>query len=619
VKRRIAVVAFALGALLLAGGPAPAVDRAAVEKAIERGVKHLKKEQLRNGTWSHAQIGATALAGLTLLECGVPPDDPAVRRAAAAVRSVCGEVTYNYSLTLAILFLDRLGEPIDTALIQSMTVRLLGGQNAEGAWGYNSPRPSPEEVRRLNGLLKQNRELTTGRKPPRPAEDGGGNAGALPREIRAQLDQLRLSPDQFSDNSNTQFAILALWVARRHGMPVERALAAAERRFRGTQNPDGAWDYHLAPPGFRDDPGKRRGYGPYPSMTCAGLLGLALGYGANEPVLRTDPKGGGAAPAAKDPGQDPAIRNGLRALAAVVGMKIGTRGARTTPSAVGNLYYFLWSLERVAVIYDLETIGEKDWYNWGAEILLANQAGSGGWVNGRCAEGNADTCFALLFLTRVNLAKDLTRTLKGRVRDPGKVELRGGDLADGEGPIKVRKPDAEPPPGRQPDEGPKPGPGPKAGPDAEAERIAAAAVEATGAKQDHLLEALRDKKGNAYTDALAQVIGKLDGPAKKKARDALAERLSRMNSATLGEKLQEEDKEVRRAAALACAMREDKAHCARLIELLYDSDPAVSRAAHAALKSLSGQDLGPPADATRAEMTRAVAAWRAWWKENGKK
>ena len=43
----------------------------------------------------------------------------------------------------------------------------------------------------------------------------------------------------------------------------------------------------------------------------------------------------------------------------------------------GRTYYFLWSLERVAVALDLDTIGKKDWYGWGAEILLENQAPNG--------------------------------------------------------------------------------------------------------------------------------------------------------------------------------------------------------------------------------------------------
>src|SRR5204862_5939404 len=69
------------------------------------------------------------------------------------------------------------------------------------------------------------------------------------------------------DNSLTQFAILALCAARKHGVPVERCLAFVEARFRNYQHADGSWGYVLRSPSRRD------------SMTCAGLLGLAVGRG----------------------------------------------------------------------------------------------------------------------------------------------------------------------------------------------------------------------------------------------------------------------------------------------------------------------------------------------------
>jgi hypothetical protein len=132
-------------------------------------------------------------------------------------------------------------------------------------------------------------------------------------------------------------------------------------------------------------------------------------------------------------------------------------------------------------------------------------------------------------------------------------------------------------------------------------------------KQDQTLKELRDHKGAAYTEALASAIPQLDGEARKKAREALAERMARMTSATLGVKLEDDAPEVRRAAALAVAMKEDSAHAYKLIEMLDDRETTVALAAHAALKSLSGEDHGPAKGATRQEHARAVLAWKAWW------
>jgi hypothetical protein len=134
-------------------------------------------------------------------------------------------------------------------------------------------------------------------------------------------------------------------------------------------------------------------------MTCVGLLGLALGHGA---VLPT-----GAARSAPNV-DDPAIRKGLEALARSVGDPQQLRGV-PEPSL-----YFLWSLERVAMLYRLPTIGGKDWYGWGARILVSQQGAGGAWFvnNYPGTDAPIDTAFALLFLHRSNLVQDLTERLQ---------------------------------------------------------------------------------------------------------------------------------------------------------------------------------------------------------------
>ena len=144
------------------------------------------------------------------------------------------------------------------------------------------------------------------------------------------------------DNSNTQFAILGVWAARRHGAPVERSVALIAARFRQSQNGDGSWGYNLNSTIRRD------------SMTCAGLLGLAVGRAGGESADK-----------------DPAIARGLQFLGQKVqkpgGVKPRKGRANTLKlgaDSIGDLYW-LWSVERVGVIYSLPTIGGKDWYAWG--------------------------------------------------------------------------------------------------------------------------------------------------------------------------------------------------------------------------------------------------------------
>jgi hypothetical protein len=133
-------------------------------------------------------------------------------------------------------------------------------------------------------------------------------------------------------------------------------------------------------------------------MTGVGLIGLAVGHGLAHQ---------GRA-AAGGPVQDPLIIKGFVALTQHVGEPAG----RTEKLPMNNLY-FLWSLERVAVLYNLPKIGKKDWYRWGAEILVANQGPNGEWDKGGYpgAHPVLDTCLALLFLRRANLASDLTSRL----------------------------------------------------------------------------------------------------------------------------------------------------------------------------------------------------------------
>lgn len=601
---------LALLGLLLLTVPAHASDQAAVKASVERGVVYLKKLQTENGTWPRNEMGATSLAALTLLECDVPANDPVIQKAATAIRKSSIRETHTYSLTLALLFLDRLGEPNDAPLIESLAVRLLAGQNRSGGWGYRCPATPESEVRRLEALLDQPRRTP----PEKEPADGKRERRPLPREIQEQLALIARSPpptdDTLGDNSNTQFGAMALWIARRYSIPTEPAAVRLDTRFRGTQSPVGGWGYHHTPRGQGDPQAT-------PSMTCAGLLGLAVGHGIVNEASR-----GRLVP---DISKDISIRAGLAALGTAIDHPSSKKpGNPPVPvvSRSGGFYYFIWSLERVAMVFSLETIGGKDWHLWGSEILLASQKPDGSWV-GEYAQGGADTCFALLFLVRANLARDLTASLRGRIQDPGEVVLRAGGV-DGSSLQPGRLKPALDPKENTPA---KPVPEPKDKPltpvvpavDAETARLAARLVEAKGERQDEALALLRDSKGVEYTQALAAAIPQLNGTVKSKARDALAERLTRMSSATLRDKLEDDDPEVRRAAALACAMKDDKAHLRKLIDLLEDREESVVRAARAALKSLSNQDFGPAAGATPADRARAVAAWKNWWsKQSGK-
>ncbi len=199
-----------------------------------------------------------------------------------------------------------------------------------------------------------------------------------------------------TDNSNTQFAILALLAAQRHDVPMARSLNLLVRRFQTSQNADGSWGYHYLLGG---------GLPEQPPMTAVGLLGLAVGHGL-------------AGNAGEKKVNDPAILKGLAALSKHVGPPAGRMHALPQP----NLY-LLFSIERVGVLYDLPRIAGKDWYRWGAEALVANQEELGNWNKGGYpgATRACDTCLALLFLKRANLAVGLRENLPF---DPEELERK---------------------------------------------------------------------------------------------------------------------------------------------------------------------------------------------------
>jgi hypothetical protein len=590
--------------MLASVSPAAPTDDA--KKAIERGVAALKLLPPEGTNVKKHPPGSIALWALTLLECDIPAADPLIQKAARELRQHSIELTHNYSLALAILFFDRLGEPADIYLIQSLAVRLFAGQTYADGWSYNSPRPGAEEVRRLTSWLKQ-RNAVTAKEAPKPPVDKK-KLPTLPAELQEQLKLMKQAGGDtdnrgVGDNSNTQFAVMALWVARRYGIPVEDAMARVNTRFRKTQGGDSGWAYVPSTVG--------QGEGSTASMTCAGLLALAMSHGvAVETTQRADPK----SPAARlpiEPAKDLAIRNALLALGSV----IGTAKDQSSPKGgvvLNKGYYFLWSLERVGVAYNLNTIGNKDWYAWGSDILLSSQRPDGTW---RGEEGpEIDTCFALLFLRRANLARDLSAALKG-MTDPGQVTLKVGGVG-GQELIDKRLKSGIDVTSKTGDQSaislPK-------DLDPETAKLCLELLKADAQRQPQVLERLKESKGVVYTDALAAAIPRLSGTVQDKARDALAERFLRMSAATLRGKFTEEDVEVRVAAIRACATKDDKSHIPDLIGLLNDREARVTQATHKALTLLARQDFGPAANATAVERDKAIVAWKAWWQKQANK
>lgn len=535
--------------------PARGQTQAEIAKSIENGVKYLKSVQQQNGMWDispqglpaeakgkDGQLGTTALVALTLLEVGDVDNDPdlkeRIRKAAEVIRSNNhANLTFTYSLATSIWFLDklidthdnpggkryRLAEPeADRRLILELAARLAKGQNKDGGWTYNVP---------------------------------------MGKETLHEGD----------DNSNTQFAVLALWTARRHGFNPDAQLRAAEARFLKHQSKqDGGWSYVV---------GNETNASTAP-MTCSGLIGLAVGHAIkvkkrttkfvaqDKPAVDSGPKVAvNPIVGNNDEIKDPKIKKAMEYLS--------TYMVDASPLNSAHGMYGLWSLERVGTIYNVRRINEKDWYAYGAPIIIKNQnQGDGSW-QGQYA-GPVDTSFALLFLHKVNLFGDLSVALRGE------DTLSSGASANAGAKPAVVVADAKPTPAT---------PGLK---QSTAADIAAEVVKAnTTAKQIGLLNILKETKGRDYTDAFVEVIPKLSGTTQQRAREMLAERLVGLSARQLRIYMEKDQpSELRRAAATACGLKDNPDLLIDLETLQKDKDPDVAAAAREAHRKLSGKGAG---------------------------
>ena len=607
--------------------PARAADQGAINTAIAGGVNYLKGAALGGGGGAGATygVGPAALAGLALLEAEVPASDPSVSALADRVRANAATETGTYQLALSIAFLDRAGNPSDEVNIQLMGVRLYAGLTAQGGFTYSCPLlvqgvaavpPKPKAPKAKPGVPDDGFPKL---KPP-PDPDAPPGSGPAPNTSKLDPRVARLflavrqdfaakgRPGGDGDNSNTQFGIVGLWVASQRGLPCDDAFALIAARFLQSQNPaDGGWGY---------TPG---GGGSTTAMTCAGLLGIAVAearFSARKKGKTAQVPGGADpfdAPPAPRPGAAGGGASEPRRVSAVAGFNavrrmIGDGTPGQVPAGAGNDYYTLWSIERVAVAYALTTINGFDWYAWGADYLVRQQAEGGAW-QGASYGAEVNTSFALLFLLKANLVRGLGADVAALTPQ----ELRGGrDFRPGAQPVPERPDITKPPQGAAPPADPAAQADPAV---ALAEKLLAASREPGGAFDAQLAE-LRDAKGASHTTALLLAVPRLSGEREVAGRDALADRLTRMTARTLKAQAGDPNADLRRAACQAVGRKPEPTLAGDLVVRLNDPVEAVVQAARGSLRTLSKQDHGPEPGADADAKARAKAAWAKWLAAN---
>ena len=333
-----------------------------VNRAIDSAIKFLQRKQNRiSGAWNtktwdrtdHSS-GVTSLCTLALLNAGLKADDPAIARALDFLRSNEPRKTYTVSLRTMVFCATAKWEngklrARDIVAIQKGVEWLEKAQISKGddngSWGY--------ENRNAHG-----------------------------------------------DNSNAQFAMLALHEAQRIGIKVKPETWRRARTYwlKSQSKRAGSWNY-------------RPGSPPTGSMTCAGIASLIV---ASSKIEAADASVNGnriLCCGAAIANRDPKIREAQQAIEKGIAWLSGSRfsvshhpgASQRSGNAKTFYYYYLYALERVGRMTSQRFLGKHDWYREGTRQILNQQGNDGSWIN---RQGGVEkrpliaTPLALLFLSK---------------------------------------------------------------------------------------------------------------------------------------------------------------------------------------------------------------------------
>lgn len=303
----------------------PANVAAAIEKCVSFLVNEQKKDGQRAGSWSGFPdygTGQTSLVTLALLSAGKSPKSPEISRALNFIRDKEPRKTYEAALKVMVLCA---AEPAkDKKRIQTAVDWLVSKQSESGGWSYGDSM-------------------------------GGG------------------------DESNTQFAVLALWEASKIGITIpnaENVFRDCKKYWTNVRRGEG-WGY------------SGMGNGPTGSMTCAGIASM---------IILQDTSSGVDASVNNDRIQCCGsqtegfqVDRAIQALANMFAVNYNPGGSSYT-------LYYLYALERVGRLTGQRFIGKHDWYREGAEFLIQTQQ-----LGGSFQDGNdvvSSSAMALLFLSK---------------------------------------------------------------------------------------------------------------------------------------------------------------------------------------------------------------------------
>jgi hypothetical protein len=405
------------GQKLKAGDRDPAfLER--VNRAIDSGAGYVKGQQGDDGAWRYKHVdgvvydnGCTALCLLALLNSGVNRNDPCIEKGFGWLRRQPFRKVYGTALTIMAVE-ARYRENLREERIRGELTRVVKKKP-------RVPKPDLEWLQEAVRFLLDNREYTS--RSASGAGEGDRPAWSYPRKKK----------NNWADHSNSQFGILGLKAASRCGLRVPmEAFKKALIHFLGCQEASGpkvprvkmiedrkhgyvsyrtltrnvdearGWAYGT---GIKPLPGSKEHWtATSGSMTCVGVASILLC------ASELGPRDLGRGMQGK---VQKAVYDGLAWMA-----KHFTVEKNPGHPEGGWLYYYLYGIERAAVLANVRNIGTHDWYREGAEFLLGRQDTGGEWREGSWCDVVPATSLALLFLTKATVPVHTKVTGGGRRR-----------------------------------------------------------------------------------------------------------------------------------------------------------------------------------------------------------
>jgi hypothetical protein len=329
-----------------------------LDDAVRGGMAYLKSKSAVFAKDSKSE----ELLLWTYVQGGLPENDAEFQAGLKSVLEKKLEKTYNVALMAMLL------EELDRVKYQKRIAQcaqyLLDNQCANGQWSYGDPSIFVESV-----VVP----------PPLPKSKG---------LVKVPMSRKRDGPAS-GDNSNTMYALLGLRACHDAGIVLPAAsVELAAKWWRDTQTKlSKVKAPAIAPEGWCYG---KHDHKPYGSMTAGGVGSLAI----CDYILGRDPK------------KDRELACGMEWLGQNFSVTFNPgpfEHANFEVNSQHQLYYYLYGLERAAILTGNEQIGGMLWYPRASQALIDLQRPDGSWKSASGSELH-DTCFAVLTLRKATRA-----------------------------------------------------------------------------------------------------------------------------------------------------------------------------------------------------------------------